>query len=338
RWCSDEQQQRLIDMVQELAQDPSSRKLAAAITEGLIDYSAVHSLRGSRPTQVINQGLAAAYGMDFVALRPAWEDGHDPKKNPNYHRDNIEMILDLESRNPGISKALRDRFKISNFARCPVEIWEDMYANIDNKDMPYGAVMYAEADYNSAFVSVKDKIGDLYKQLKSMGCLLRVYECASVADVEGAIMQAENVYERQLEFGLMVAHGTPKGFRLANRTQGLSCEFLDAADVFFHIASGRLQKLASQFVDDALLALYSCSTGDKLKKACLGQVLAEALGMLVLAPNVDVAMTKIKASKDKQTGRIRLALSFKQPDAVMNLFDGRPSDWLRDYLAGAWTS
>jgi len=275
-------------------------------------------------TEGVKQAFRDIYGMDLAWHVRAWSYGHEKGKPKDYFAQNMETIARLTAKDPAICKTLHQRFGITNFARLPAEVWEDMYLQRDVKDMPFGEFLYPEDDPNSAFYAVKDRVAKLYNDLKKLGCLLRVYECRETDDAIDALNDAEDTYGRQLEFAIGSAHGTTNSMRWARFPNGKSCEVLTYEALERALAAGadrRLIKLARQFALGAELLLFSCSTGEGLQ--CIGEGLARALGIVVIAPDRRTAMDErgFDASK-KPDGGFKVGINFSS-STVARTFDGR---------------
>ena len=311
RRATDEQQGQIFDIAQGLLKDESTRATGVRFLEAIVQYCADADDNNSWATgmigtqfrnQTLYEALSDTYGLDFKRLIQAWAHGHEKGDPSDYVRQNLETILALEAKTPGMCRELNRRFNIRNFARCSDEAWEDQYQNRDRKDLPYGVMVYPESDYNSAFYKMNTKVGKFRERLKELGCLLRIYEASDVDEATQAITDAEDVYGRQLEFAVMCAHGTTQSMQFGKRgnTDGSSCTTLTAALVQRELndpQSPRLSKLARQFAPLARLYLISCSTGKEsiVTPRCIGNVLSTALGIIVHAPNEDVSVRGITA-------------------------------------------
>lgn len=242
-----------------------------------------------------------AYKILFAVLRQlgihekeAYEWTEDWAKHLNtralFVRENLRAVLELESKEPGITTFLSKKYGITAFGRYPVEMLIEQKAKSENKDQPYGIILYPKDDWNGAFHEdifvfkfLREQMND-DPNLKDF--LIRVYECGSKKDIAKALIDLEKNYRghHKISFAIIGGHGSKDSINFGGgdsvRTKLYSKDF----------HRSRVQRTGDFFEPEATVILVSCSTG---QNEGIGQTLSEKMGMKVIAPNTPTNISRI---------------------------------------------
>lgn len=110
-------------------------------------------------------------------LAAAWaEVGKNQKHHQVWRRQNLATMLALEQREPGLSKAITDTFRIRNFARLTPNMLHAMYhARLDHPEQPYAKKLVASSDHNFANSTPKQD-WLIFRALRKLGIGYEIYE------------------------------------------------------------------------------------------------------------------------------------------------------------------
>lgn len=197
---------------------------------------------------------------------------------------NLERLIDLEFRAPGIGAVLSSEFGISDFVRYPEDLLIAQYNDRDKKDdMPYGVVMYPIEDPNGAFLNYgkRTEFDKLFNQLKGK-YRLRVWEIKNQLSLVGALNESRQRYGK-ISFALIGGHGTKDSITFGGsqiRRSVLQTE---------HIKRKGASALSLAFVENPTIILNSCSTGQ------LGGIAQEMskIGAKIIAPDISTMIADI---------------------------------------------
>ena len=173
----------------------------------------------------------------------------------------VYTVSSLEKERPCISSVLQSEFGISWFARYPEELLIEQYDKRGIKDLPYGIIIYPQADYNQAFYSefsnrnIFERLGD---QLKGK-YEIKIFEAKNSLELVHALNKSRKEYGK-ISFAIIGGHGSKDSIVLGNsvfnpeRKQGV----LDQA----HVANKGASSLQLAFIENPTIILVSCSTGE----------------------------------------------------------------------------
>jgi hypothetical protein len=129
---------------------------------------------------------------------------------------NMKAAERLEQSMPGASEKLFKKFGIANFDRYEPEVLLRQL-EMENKDVPYGVVVFPEFDYNGAFFQNKDKLEKMRKQLLEGGHEIRIVEAASQFEMAKRLNGFNKKYApngNKIEFLILGGHGTKSSVQL----------------------------------------------------------------------------------------------------------------------------
>jgi len=211
---------------------------------------------------------------------------------------NLETMFFLEEELPGSCKFLKEKYNITNFGRYPKEVLIKQCRENNDKDNPFGILIYAKADHSGAF-SFREK--QLIEQLDEDINLnkkvnLRIFEAGSKWDLARILIKCKKWYgeKQKISFALLGAHGSDDSITL-----GFARTVEDWNSFTHFIFKGEIEKIKSLnrvgdfFEKNAQIILASCSTG---KENGIGQKISEALGtdVEVVAPDRESSVNSIK--------------------------------------------
>ncbi len=206
---------------------------------------------------------------------------------------NLDQIKEVESVEPGSVKFLYETFGIADFARYPKEILLDMVKNYDNKEKPYGLIMYPRNDWNGAFYNDKGIFMDLYNQLEG-DFLLRVAECDNKTELARMLIKLDKQYNpkdgsgHKISLLILGGHGTKDSIRFGGQDDRHALHVED------FMGKG-VRKTSKFFDDNPTIILHSCSTGTEKG---IGQELSKVMGAKVIAPKVPTSIYSLDAKKE----------------------------------------
>lgn len=294
------------------------------------------------------EGKIQSENFDFDKCAPVWnhnfygdEDSEKAKiKMKNYAADNIEVMLRLENKNPGICKKLAKVYGIRNYARYKDSMLEEQYVT-QNEQGRYGIVLNPYDDHNGAFSHMASILERLSEQLKERGVKLRIVEAHGKAGIAKRLLKLDQLYGRnnKIECAVIGAHGaidhmvfgktpvTPGDFGLPNNNVpkfGLkekikrfllsdqnekTVDHNRGADGVFEqqdLNGPGVERIKSFFVDFPSIVLASCSTG---KEGGVGQDISGRFKAEVLAPTQDASLNNIYVEQEEK-GKLHLRIAF----------------------------
>jgi len=186
-------------------EDPNLRKFVKDEISGVVGGVGLRYESIRRVAKDILQ----EYEIDYNTVVKAWADSGRSSDFMKVVNANIRMIFELESQRPGIVKTLINDYKIYDFARYPTEMLVEQYDQRDNKDLPYGIVLYPRSDWNGAFYHNIKVFRELFVQLKEKGYRLRIFEVGSMYDVARSLIKADQRYgqNHKISFAIVGGHG-----------------------------------------------------------------------------------------------------------------------------------
>lgn len=228
-------------------------------------------------------------------LESVWRGSCDKVNlvDTNYYlMNNLRKMTELDRMWPGSPKALYERYGILCFSRYPIEVLEDQYQRRNEKDTPYGVVLFPHADHNGAFYTDENVLLSLKFDLRRKA-LLRVAEAGSKLDLVKQMRRMRNNHG-PMSFAILGAHGQKNGFEFG---RGTDPKFsLTTSDVLNpdHGAKKMTQDEAPYFVEDPTIILVSCSTG---QPRGIAETLSRELNAHVIAPDRDTSLRWIRAKR-----------------------------------------
>lgn len=212
---------------------------------------------------------------------------------------NVQAIIELEKKQPGIVEKLYKEFRIIDFDRYSAELLIDMYENKDKDDLPFGVIIYPLADHNGAFYKNKEALENLYNSIKEK-YHIRITEIKDKIQLVNFLRKMKTKYKQhKISFMILGGHGTKDSIDLgSSQVVGGKANKIHIDD----LSDPRAKTKSIFFGEGASLILASCSTGDSSgDKEGIGQKLSNILGIKVIAPreptNVESFGAGIKDNK-----------------------------------------
>lgn len=189
----------------------------------------------------------------------AWVESTDLAQIGSKVEQNLEVMYDLEKKEPGSVKFLHDRFGINCFGRYPAEILAAQYSQRNDRTSPYGLISFPRGDWNGAFYYNGRHIGDLYNQLQSITRSdgskynIRIFENGSLFSLGKSVASSFKDYGK-IHFLLIGGHGSRKEIWFGD-TETVSRD---------DISQGKgIQRSKEFFVPNPPIVIVACSAGQK---------------------------------------------------------------------------
>jgi hypothetical protein len=253
--------------------------------------------------QLTKSGLK---GGDFIDW---WTKSYGNKKKDEAKalHSNLYTISKLNKLHPGAVKILTEKFSIYNFGRYPLNVLENQYKEIINKDLPYGVIIYPKDDWNGAFNDDEKIYEELMTQLQGK-CNLRVVECASKWDVGRRLIEMSQNYG-PATFAIIGGHGSPDSVMLGDAFREGKGGNADRYKLYKKDLEGKgVRSGVKFFIDSPTFILVACSTG---KDTGIGQRLSEVFDAKVIAPETPANIKSIKAEFE-ENGALNLSAIYKE--------------------------
>ncbi|MES2088111.1 MAG: hypothetical protein V4467_03945 [Patescibacteria group bacterium] len=252
----------------------------------------------------IIQKFLVRHKLPFTEVYSAWgESGNYKKRKHATEEDggmlfstviyrNLDVIREVEAKNPGTCRFLYDEFNIADFGRYPAELLLDQRREFDSQKNPYGVIIYPRNDHNGAFYQDALTIKAFYADLKGEFSL-RVAECEGKIDVVRALQKFDGLYNptdgsgHKISLLILGGHGTENSIQFGG---GGKKHTLYTEDL-----SRKVSTKAGGYLDEnPTIILDSCSTGaDK----GIGQELSRKFGAKVVAPKTPTGLRSLHASQ-----------------------------------------
>lgn len=323
------QRARAMEMFQAMIDNPEIGKQAVYVInvlsgDQMIPDNAREEIRRTLTKPIINK-----LGLDYDELTKAWISGSDEIiGNYFYHTRNLNQIFILESTNPGICRTLKDEFGITNFDRYPRELLVDLFEQRNSTNTPYGLMFYPKRDHSGAAYLSKSVVGKFYKQLKSLGYGLRLYEVGSKIDLARAFITSQNKFgtRNKIDFVILVGHGNPQSITFGetgkNAEAGEEINDHNVKGIIHQLDfEGKgVQRIGELLSNNANIILVSCSTG---AAEGIGKTISETYpGTLVTAPETPTDLRGIDVTKDDQ-GKLRFRVAYRSADTSRSFESGK---------------
>ncbi len=277
-------------------------------------YSLIGRLCDSRYPASIKAGEALLkmvldkYSLDSEkALRAWFQDGRSAKDSICA---NLTTIKELESKKPGVTNFLREKFGILDFRRYPHDVLISQSEEFENIDVPYGVVIFPRSDWNGSFSGDVHLFKSLHQQLQGKYAL-RVFECETKQDIARMLIKLHKKYNaeknenKKISFAIIGGHGTPNNIQFGSGEERYALNIDDL------LAKGA-QRTSEYLKKDATIILLSCSTG---ANEGIGQRLSEKLGLKVIAPAEPTNIKQITATIEEN--RINFSVSYTNGERNM---------------------
>lgn len=171
--------------------------------------------------------------------------------------ENLKSMYELEKLEPGSVKYLNSRFGINCFGRYPVNMLIAQYQSKNDKQSPYGLILYPYGDHNGAFYGDKEPFSNFYKQLcqitRNNGAKyrVRVFECRNLFSLGRSVVSSYHEYGK-IHFALIGGHGSRERIWFGNS------ETLSKDDL---IQGKGIQRAVDFFIPQPPIVLVACSAG-----------------------------------------------------------------------------
>jgi hypothetical protein len=238
---------------------------------------------------------------------------------PSY-LENLEAARRLESRAPGSAKALYEQFGIANFSRYDREMLLRQLEK-SGEDVPYGLVIYPEADWNGAFFQNKKQLAEMALKLRMGRLETRIVEVGSQRELTRRVVMFDKKYApagHKISFAIIGGHGESSSVSLGTKGEYSSPPPLPEQENYpmeleewksrvlssdkgkftiRDITEGRgINRAAEKFFNEsAPIVLVSCSTG---VEGGIAESASGKFGWEINAPNVPTNLKNISVSFD----------------------------------------
>ncbi len=230
--------------------------------------------------------------LDATKFIEWWKQGYGDKDNRSkFIKRHLENIHTLNTKYPNAVQVLNSKFNIYDFGRYPMSVLETQYKEIENKERPYGIILYPKNDYNGAFNYDIEIYENLLKQIKEK-YNLRVVECTTKRDIARRLISLSKEYG-PASFAIIGGHGEPDHITFGNRIEErdwMNPEKYKLSKEDFE-GSG-VRRGVKFFTNNPTFILVSCSTG---QQNGIGQKLSQVFNAKVIAPETSTNIKKINA-------------------------------------------
>jgi hypothetical protein len=283
---------------------------------------------GEQPLLVGKQAMAAELMADKLGLSPLipekWGESMvfaktDAAGNeifrPSYS-ENIHAMMALEEKSPGASMQLFERFGVANLSRYDSGMLLRQLEKADT-DVPYGLVVYPEADHNGAFSQTGSQLAEMALKLRMGGLETRIIEVGSQKALARQLVTMDKRYSpagNKIGFAVIGGHGSETSVTFGRNKRVLMPPIFPEEENYIveyakwraadkgaftkhDIDEGRgIQRASEEFFDtDAPVVLVSCSTG---VVGGIAQTVSGEYGWTVAAPKVPTNVRDIGVSFD----------------------------------------
>lgn len=251
------------------------------------------------------------FGLPPFEVFDNWTKSADPKNFDLVLQRNLGRLREIEKIESGASQFLYKEFGICDFGRYPLEVLVDMVRNYNNKEKPYGLVIFPRDDHNGAFYGGLDSFKNLYGQLNGE-FLLRIVECENKTDIARSLLKLDKLYSSDDDSGQKISllilggHGEKNSIEFGGKDKKHKLHIDD-------LAGSGVRKTNKFFIENPTFILNSCSTG--VQKG-IGQELSEIFKAKVIAPKIPVPLPKLKAIKN-ENGNFEFDAEFIGQDSKM---------------------
>ena len=288
------------------------------------------------------EALASGYGLERSIL-DKWEearvaDGQDEDgkdRTAASYWENLKAVSKLEEKRPGSASELYKQYGIANFARYR----EGMLLRqleIVNEDVPYGVIIYPEADWNGAFSHNSNQLYETSLRLRTGGFETRIVEAGSQRELARRLLRLHKKYApvgNKFSFAIVAGHGQKDSVALGNArpisppppwkegqtAQAYEAELLmwqsiQSQDVGSFVSEdfiegdGINRALTEWFDIDAPKILISCSTGES---GGIAEKVSFYSSGEVIAPKIPTNVKKIDVTFD-QDGKPRFSVEYHE--------------------------
>lgn len=261
-------------------------------------------------------------------------DKNEKKKFRSSLDRNLSALQELDALHAGAGHELYRKFGIANFARYNPQILIRQL-EMEDKDVPYGVVVYPEADHNGAFFQDREKLAEIGTQLQAGGYEMRIIEAASQLDMARRLNRLNHKYSpigHKMDFIILGGHGSKSSVQLGEAGQALS-EPPPIKEAFSQVADyekaflawqirGKKQQVndtdrssldstdleegggkgvrraASKWLDsNAPIVFFSCSTGIE---GGVAQTVSSELSLNTIAPDRPTSVQGVEVSFNEQ--------------------------------------
>ena len=277
----------------------------------MLEYS-----RTSEDARMVIEAKLIEVGLPPFEVYDAWALSIKPADHVEAIVLNLKKIKELESTKQGCVKFLYDKFGIADFSRYPSAILLDMVENYENKEKPYGMIIFPRNDWNGAFYHNHDILKQLHDQLNGE-FLLRIAECENKTDIAKTLVKLDKLYNpadgsgHRMSLLILGGHGQKDNIRFGGQDEKHSLHIEDLM--------GRGVKKTTKFFEaNPTIILNSCSTG---VESGIGQELSEMLGAKVIAPKIPTSLSGIYATKDDK-GKFVFDAEYHEQDSKNSYAQG----------------
>lgn len=279
-------------------------------------------------------------GLDGSKIIDSWAQAGDEslakKHGPSHqyaYEKNLKALYDLKQTSAEAPKELYERFGITHFGRYDKKMLFRQYEERESQ-VPYGIVVYPEADWNGAFFQNSSQLAQAGLKLFMGGLETRIVETGSQKELARRLSRLHKKYSlggHKFAFAIVAGHGSKNSIAFGNDRMSSPPPLPDSeksqGEYEKELGIWRISKPtdAGSFVSDDLLegkginralkewfekdapkVLVSCSTG--VDGGIAERVSAQTTGE-VTAPKIPTNVKKIEVTFDEK-GRPKFSVEY----------------------------
>ncbi|MHA1677260.1 MAG: hypothetical protein ACTSW3_00610 [Promethearchaeota archaeon] len=229
--------------------------------------------------------------------------------------DFIKMFTRITMVNPEIPLILYKKQNILIYSRYKFNTLMSQYYYLDNKEEPYGVIIYPRTDHNGAFLNDTARIDKLIKYLGSLKdengvkrpYLLRIIEAGNLSEINRLLKEFYNKYGK-ISFLIVGGHGTKDTIQFSNNFIFRVKDWKKGDTL-----PKKQKEIFDLFEKDFEICLISCSTG---MDEGIAQRMSKRAGVVGGSPVVGPSKpTHIKSiTPFIENGKIRINIDYRDDD------------------------
>lgn len=252
----------------------------------------------------LNQQIRAA-NLDIKPTTDAWL-ASGSRVTDGWTRiftNNFREIKALESKRPGICRVLAEDFGIRDFGRYPTALLIDQFDFRNDKERPYGLLMFSYDDWDGGLYNSVGTYSKLYEDLKGQA-LLRVVETGSKFSAFRRLMICDNRYGQdggKISFLVLAGHGNRDEFYFGENVDNPGARIRtkdfwmrEVLEVSAHPTLNLLNRIGDCFSNYPTVIFDSCDAG---REEGLGQQISTEHAE-VIAPRGQAGVNRFRVAKD----------------------------------------
>lgn len=267
-----------------------------AVINASVDPDEILSRLKGSPNMEITSGKIGLFvnfyrkfGLDCFDLFRTWDTvGSTPDDTLKAVRSNIGTMLQLESRQAGTCRKLREEFFIRHFGRYGADILFTQYQERANTDLESALAVFMSTDHNLSLWGFAQKaFRSIYREVSDLGYKWRIFEAASRRELALVGARARRQYKGDagLRFGVVAGHAYGKdgrGIDIAGVDEALlSSDLVDTTRI---VPIARHTSLKGIFAPRSPLVFHVCNAAKETRgQVNISRASTRALGVVAFA-------------------------------------------------------